>query len=193
MHHPLRRAPGRRTTRLAALFAGLLLALPAVAAANPFPNTKDLTVADNDVHTYCYTSTFVTDPTVASYAMDVLDSTTDLTDLISSTTPNCAYMETDVWWWETDLPAGTRGSRKCWLESPTGICTSSDVKLDYPELDIGAYDWEDRRKTGVHELGHSIGLGHDTISAMMSGQVPDASLTWRRYSAHDLGHINAYY
>ena len=189
MHLPFRRRPGW----LAALFAVTALAVPAVASANPFPNNGDSTVADNGTHTYCYTSAFTTDPTVASYAMDVLDSTTDMTSLFPATPATCAYMETDVWFWEDDQPAGVRGMRDCWLESPNGICTSSDVHLDYGQLDIGNNDWEDRRKTAVHEVGHSIGLGHDTISAMISGEIPDTSLTWRRYSTHDIGHINAAY
>ena len=62
MHHPFRRAPGWP----AALIACAPLALPAIASANPFPNTGDLTVADNGVHTYCYTSAFTTDQSVAS-------------------------------------------------------------------------------------------------------------------------------
>jgi hypothetical protein len=65
--------------------------------------------------------------------------------------------------------------------------------LDYPQLDVGINDWYDRRKTAVHEVGHSVGLGHDAISAMISGEVPSIALVWRRYSPHDIGHLNANY
>jgi hypothetical protein len=190
MHHPFRRGPAR----LAALLAGALaLALPAVASANVFPGNADATIADNGTHTYCYTSGFTTDQSVASYAMNVLDTTTDMSVIFGVPPSTCFYMDTDVWWWENDQPAGTRGLRRCWLESPEGICQSSDVFLDYAELNIGANDWEDRRKTSVHELGHTIGLGHTGLGAMISGEIPDTSITWRRYGAHDLGHINATY
>ncbi len=194
MSHPFRRAPGWRTTRLAALIAGALLVLPAAASANPFPGNGDKTVADNGLHTYCYTSGFTTDQSVASYAMGVLDDATDMTDLIGAPPDTaCVYMETDVWWWQRDLPGGLRGQRSCWLESPDGICTSSDVTLDFAQLDIGDNDCYDRRKTAVHEIGHNIGLAHDSISAMLSGEIPNTSLTYRRYSAHDIAHINAAY
>ena len=56
MHHSFRHAPGW----LVALFAGALLALPAAASANPLPGNGDSTVADNGVHTYCYTTISVT-------------------------------------------------------------------------------------------------------------------------------------
>lgn len=157
-------------------------------AADTFPGNYDSALADSALHTFCLTSTFTTDPSVARYAMDILDATTDMWDSEQS----CA-MSTDVWWWQSDLPAGTRGQRSCYSHSSPGICDSSDIDLDFPELDIGTDDWYDRRKTSVHELGHSVGLNHDTESAMISGEIPSTALQWRRYSAHDIGHINAAY
>jgi hypothetical protein len=172
-----------------------LIATQSPAHANPFPNNTDSTVADNGLHTYCYTSGFTTDASVASYAMSVLGNTTDMDDQFPIDPPFCQFMETDVWWFETDLTGTDRGVRDCWIESPTGTCTSSDIKLDFAQIDTGAGGvWEDRRKTAVHEVGHSVGLGHDTISAMRQGEIPDNSLTWRTYSAHDITfHINDEY
>ena len=172
-----------------------LIATQSPAHANPFPNNTDSTVADNGLHTYCYTSGFTTDASVASYAMSVLGNTTDMDDQFPIDPPFCQFMETDVWWFETNLTGTDRGIRDCWIESPTGTCTSSDIKLDFAQIDSGTGSvWEDRRKTAVHEVGHSVGLGHDTISAMKTGEIPDNSLTWRTYSAHDITfHINDEY
>ncbi|MFI6095201.1 hypothetical protein ACIA8G_06610 [Lentzea sp. NPDC051213] len=172
------------------LVAALPLVTTGVSQANPFPNNYDSAVADSSLHTFCTTTGFTTDRTVATYAMSVLDITTDMTD---SDLGGCSSVSTDVWWWQQDLPGTLRGERSCFSHSSPGVCDSSDVKLDYAQLDIGGNDWEDRRKTSVHELGHSVGLGHDTISAMISGEVPSTALQWRRYSAHDLAHLNAQY
>jgi hypothetical protein len=199
----MRRRPARRQSvlgrpvakaaALVALVVTALVAMQASAQANPFPNNANKTIADNGTHTYCYTSGFTTDRSIATYAMSVLDSTTDMSDLFPTTPEFCSFRETDVWWWEMNLTDNLRGRRVCRWESPAGICKSSDLQIDFAELDEGSNDWYDRRKTAVHELGHSVGLGHDTISAMREGEIPDTSLTWRRYSAHDISHINAAY
>jgi hypothetical protein len=185
----------RTTQRLRRALVGsailvAVLSLASPAHANPYPNNYNLAVPGNGLHTYCLTDTFVTDPSVADYAMAVLGNTTDMTDMLMIDPPFCGFRQNDVWFWEEDLPAGTRGERSCELDGQAGICMSSDVRLDFPELDNGDFDWEDRRKTGVHEVGHSVGLGHDTISAMISGEIPDTTLQWRTYSAHDISHIN---
>lgn len=189
---------GKRLVWLAV--ASIVAAVVVMSAyANPFPNNGDLRVVGNATHTYCYTTGFTTDASVADYAMAVLGNTTDMTELLPIDPLNCgAFRETDVWWWEEDIVTpGVRGTRSCALDLSATICGSSDLTLDYAQLDVGSFDPEDRRKTAVHELGHSIGLGHDDpaapLSAMMSGQVPDASLQWRTYSAHDITHINAQY
>lgn len=185
--------PSRLVLPIVVACIASVLGVPSPASA--FPDNGDRTLADNALHTYCYTSGFTTDASVASYAMAVLGNTTDMDDQFPIDPPTCTFMETDAWFWEMNLAPGVRGSRICWLESPAGICTSSDLTLDYAQLDIGAFDWEDRRKTAVHEVGHSVGLGHDAVptGAMMSGQVPDATLQWRTYSAANISDINAAY
>lgn len=146
-------------------------------------------MADSSLHTYCFLSTFNTDSSVGHYAMrDALDNTTDMTDVYESCNNN-----TDVWFQEANLAAGIRGSSTCAVAVSSSVCNRSIVTLDFPELDIGSNDWEDRRKTSVHEVGHSVGLNHDTSSAMISGEIPSTSLVWRRYSNHDISHINIKY
>ncbi len=170
----------------AVLFLLTLLTFEAVPA-NPFPNIG-LVLADNASHTFFITSTF-SSPAVATYAMSNLDKTTDMWDVSS---PSCTSI-TDVCWWAEDLPAGDRGRWTCLSYNIDGECGSADIDLDFAEIDAGPNDWYDRRKTAVHELGHTIGLGHDAISAMIVGEVPSTLVQWRRYSVHDLGHINASY
>lgn len=178
----------RRAAGTCALMALALVGASTPAHADSFPGTM---YADGDNHTYCYTSTFTTDTSVGSYAMWVLAATTDMHRTYQSCTS-----KTDVWWWQADLPGGVRGQWSCyaveawWLPH---VCETADVTLDFPELDKGADDWHDRRKTAVHEVGHSVGLDHDTVSAMRSGEIPSTSLQWRRYSAHDISHIDAAY
>lgn len=159
------------------------------AGADTFPGNYDQALADNATHTFCLTSTFTTDPSVATYAMSVLDDTTQMTD---DRIASCTSI-TDVWWWQSNLPAGTRGQRVCVTYNSAGRCESADIDLDFGELDIGGNDWYDRRKTSVHEVGHSVGANHDSESAMITGEVPSTALQWRRYSSHDVGHINNAY
>lgn len=186
----MRRVPRLLTLSLVALSS--LLTVSVTAHANPFPNNYDSAVADSSLHTFCTTAGFTTDRTVATYAMTVLDDTTDMTD---SDIGTCNNVTTDVWWWEEDLPGTLRGERSCYSHSSPGVCDSSDVKVDYAQLDVGNNDFEDRRKTSVHELGHSVGLGHDTISVMISGEIPSVTdPKWLLYSPHDINeHINVQY
>ncbi|HEX6681268.1 MAG TPA: hypothetical protein VF062_00620 [Candidatus Limnocylindrales bacterium] len=181
----------RNWSLVAVTTVAALLLMPGAAYA--FPDNGDNTLADNATHTYCYTSSFNTDASVGAYAMSVLGNTTDMDDLFPIDPPFCAFMETDVWWHELNLAAGIRGSRSCWLESPVGICTSSDLTLDFAEIDIGSFDWEDRRKVAVHLVGYSVGLNDNGGCAMASGPVPDAALVWRTYCASDITDINGAY
>jgi hypothetical protein len=169
------------------LAAVLLLPWTGTAQANPFPGID--TVADSSTHTFCLHASYVTDPSVATYAMDVLDDTTDLSDV-----QGACLASTDVWWYEANLPALLQyGEYYCVTLVSPGVCNSADVLMDFPAIDLDAFDWYDRRQTAVHEIGHSVGLAHDNISAMKTGQANSVLVQWRRFSAHDIGHINAHY
>ena len=172
-----------------AVCGALLLSSTGGAQADTFPDNYDKALADNANHTFCLAGSFTTDPSVATYAMNVLDDTTQMYD---TRVTDCTSI-TDVRWRQTNLAGGLRGQRSCNSYNSAGECESADIEMDFPELDIGSNDWYDRRKTAVHELGHSVGANHDTVSAMISGGVPSTALQWRRYSPHDIEHINAAY
>src|SRR5688572_10300162 len=89
----------------AAVIAVLMVAAPAAAA---LPENGDSTLADNGVHTYCYTTGFTTDASVGAYALAVLGNTTDMDDLFPIDPLTCAFNETDIWWHELNLAAGVR-------------------------------------------------------------------------------------
>jgi hypothetical protein len=83
-----------------------VIVMPGRAMATPFPETW---LADSSLHTYCFTAGFAAspDPTVGTYAMDVLDSTTDMFDSDYGTP--CDDNTADVWWFSLNLAAGIRG------------------------------------------------------------------------------------
>jgi hypothetical protein len=184
----------RRHAAILAFALASVLGPVAIVTANTFPNNYDHRVADDAIHTYCLTSSYVLEEhkVVPEYAMYWLDATTDMSDQAQS-----CLSYTDVWWYKTDLPAGYRGQRTCAVVGDIpSVCDRSNVHLDFAEIDIGGLDWEDRRKTACHELGHTIGLGEEpgTVYCMVQGDVPNANETYRRYSSHDItSHINVQY
>ena len=130
--------------------------------------------------------------------MSVLDSTTDMEALFPTSPATAPMRRPTCGGGRSTIRPAPAGSGTAGTRIPVGICIASDIELDFDELDDGPNDtsdddWEDRRKTAVHEVGHSIGLGHDTISTMRQGEIPDTSLTWRRYSADDIADINGHY
>lgn len=169
---------------IAAVAGGLVL--PGQASATPYPETW---LPDNGQHDYCFTTGFANsrDPVTGTYAMIILDQTTDMTRLDRGACNNNDY---DVWWWAQDLAGTIRGEAQCIFWSGSR-CNSADVRIDFDQIDIGDNDIADRDKTSVHEIGHTVGLGHHNDCAMISGEIPSLDLQWRRYSAHDVSHINA--
>jgi hypothetical protein len=169
-----------RDKLLAALAACALGSAALPGHADTFPNNYDQAVADDSIADYCLTSSFTTDAYIAHDAMWTLDDTTDMSDSYT-----LCYLYTDVWWYEENLDPGVRGQRTCFSYSSSNVCNSNDVKMDLAEIDVGSDDW--------YDLGHSVGLDHDTESAMISGEVPSTASQWRNYSSHDIGHINTQY
>ncbi|GAA4684769.1 hypothetical protein [Phytohabitans rumicis] len=170
---------------------GTLVAQPA-AHATPFP---ELWLADSAGHAYCFVANFDNYPEHRSrvhWGMDRLDDQTQMTDIFESCAPG-----TDIWFSRVDLPGNDRGQTSCqrWLAGEK--CDSAVIWIDFIEINEGSWDVEDQQKTVVHEIGHSIGLGHHSPSAhncaMYVGEIPSNDLQWRSYHSHDVGHINAQY
>ena len=173
-------------------------------APSPALATMDILQTDDNSQTYCLTSGFTTQPSLAHNAMAVLDTTTEFATPSAGTCSGArASSTTDVWWIQMDLGTSIRGEEQCMRVIPGSTspfllpyCESADVRIDFAEIDNvgGADDMQDREKTAVHELGHSVGLGHHThVCAMRSGELGGTALTLRRWHASDITMINDNY
>lgn len=197
----MRQSAGRRRT-LDRAFRMLVVGTVAFAAtllgqqsaqATPFPDNSKQDRADNGAHSYCFNGSMTqARKDVVYWAMSRLDATTDMT--VSSEVCN---LKTDVWWSQRDLPGSVSGSYDCAYYAGAHKCDTAEIYLDFGEIDKGGDDWYDARQTAMHELGHSIGLGHHSPGAhqcaMYDGEVPGRDIKWRSYHSHDIGHINAAY
>lgn len=166
----------------AAMAAALLvvgLGVVPVARADPFaagpPDSGPL--ADSALHNYCWGPGFdVALRDNADYAMQTsLDGATDMSDQFVAT---CDAVNTDVWWFDADLPDGIRGEYKCVTWVTLNVkCNSSDVTLDPVQINIGNFDEEDTSKSACHEVGHSVGLTHGgSTDCMLSGGIPNTNV-----------------
>lgn len=153
--------------------------------------------ADSSFHDYCIQSGWGTDATLPHDSMNVMNFSTVMRISFSGTCSTSAHQNVDVWWKDLPLPGSARGNAHCELPASTQVCNSFDITIDFAQIDRGAYDREDRRKTGVHEAGHTLGLDHDSISVMRQGDITSfansLSLRWRRYSSGDITKVNAQY
>jgi hypothetical protein len=197
--------PGRRARGLAWRWGPVLAAaalLGAFVAPTPAFAVMDILQTDDNSQTYCLTSGFTTQPNLAHDAMEVLDSTTEFATPFSGTCSGNRLSSTvDVWWIQMDLTGTIRGEEQCRRVIPGSsnpfllpYCESADVRIDFVELDKGENDLLDREKTAVHELGHSVGLGHHThVCAMRSGELGGTNEELRRWHDDDIDMINDNY
>lgn len=195
----------RRALRLARRWGPVLAAaalLGAFVAPRPAFAVMDILQADNNSHSYCLTSGFTTQPSLAHDAMSVLDADTEFSIANNGTCSGTRTSSTiDVWWVELNLEGDIRGQEQCRKVIPGSSdpfllpsCETADVRIDYAELDEGENDALDREKTAVHELGHSVGLGHHThVCAMRSGELGGTNVELRRWHANDIAMINDNY
>lgn len=156
---------------------------------------------DGASHNWCWGIGFdadLQDNANASFA-DALDGPTDASVEFKSACKLTGDGETDVVWFDANLPAGYRGQAIC-EDYDGGLCDQFYVTIDPAEINVGENDEADITKTTCHELGHTVGLTHgsgggDSTSddCMVSGERPNLNLQYERYSTHHKGHINAWF
>lgn len=166
-----------------AVFAALIVAVPAQADDFGLCNDNTGCRPDNFEHTFCWDSTY-SSPfyNAATYAMGNVDTQTSYWD----TRMSPCTSSTDVRFQQTNAPgSGTRGDYLCLAKNSAGDCERSRVRLN-PDL---LTDTTNRQKTACHEVGHSGGLTHgDTFGdCMRNGYVTGG---YQTYNAHHIGHLN---
>lgn len=98
----------------------------------------------------------------------------------------------------TDDGQPVRGIALCANSISSGVCDSFWIGINYAAISAqsaanGGDGWNvivNLIKTIRHEVGHSVGLDHDTgVSAMKESWVP-TDLAYTIYTAHDIDHVN---
>lgn len=174
-----------RRARLLGAVAAVSLLVGTPASANTFGyDGKGLYHADSAHHTFYFrdlTPEFHSSMNWARY--DALGKDTDMTEALLSTWESSV----DVTAYDERYSYSWLGAAVC-VRSTGDICQAWEVFLNIAKFDGRHQD--ERTKTAVHEVGHTVGLGHttDSTSPMQSGYFRII-----RYSVHDRGHINARY
>ncbi|WP_235734482.1 hypothetical protein [Nocardioides alcanivorans] len=115
---------------------------------------------------------------------------------------------TDVRWAETRV-VGYFGYTECKLRNTAGNCDRFRIDIDEVEMATSDHVASQRRQTFCHELGHTLGVNHDSgtnypsgggvadtaHSCLRNGRVPSAGKPWHtRYGPHHIQkHINPWF
>lgn len=173
-----------------------LVASTLTASADPWGTGGSNTGAhpDPDPHGYCYSSSVGSD--LKSGIFEAEWKAMDPTQVNVDKDSSCKLSgtgETDVVWRQGALSGTVRGETSC-EDFDGNRCDQNYLTLDLAEINKGSNDEIDEAKTACHELGHSGGLTHGGASdCMLSGEVPSTAVKYRRYNAHHIGHLNAWF
>ena len=139
---------------------------------------------DNWETTYCWSSGFTTSAlrTAGTAALNNLDAQTSYYPTFQS---SCNSI-TDVQWRTFSAP-NLWGQEACQYYNAAEECEQSFVYLDAGEMSTGHWSASMMQQAACHELGHSIGLTHNTTDCMLTGVTPDGTL--RTYSDHHVWHM----
>lgn len=172
---------------LAGAAAALLLLPPGPAAANTFGvDGAGLYHADNAEHTFHYVGLTAEFNSSMNWArVDALGNDTDMTQRYSSTRDN----QIDVVAFDERYSENFLGAARCVRLVTSSQCDQWEVFLNIRMFDGRTQN--ERTKTAVHEVGHTVGLGHssESTSPMQQGY-----FSIIRYSTgHDRPHLNGRY
>lgn len=177
----------RRSMQVAALATAFVAATAGTSYANGFgPNGGGLLFADNSHHTFTYVDLSPEFNSSMNWArVDALGARTDMTEAYVGRTSDTDVVAHDGFYGGTWL-----GSARCVSQSGTDgdRCQQWEVLLNQSNF-VGRSQ-DERTKTAVHEVGHTVGLGHSTES---TSPMQQGYFTIITYSGHDASHINGKY
>lgn len=174
----------------AVLSASTIVVGTTPAGANAFPGNSVGKVADNSQHTLCRSDLTAAVSNAVAWTRDRVDDT-DMSAVILACTSDTDSVNYDqdytTFGGQTWHGSGGTvvGLNICVSESKS-TCDQSEDRYDLSWVPTAGLN--NQRWVALHEIGHSIGFGHDDSG----GQVMNSSANgMTNYSPHERDHINA--
>lgn len=162
--------------------AGMVIATEASANTYGPSENNNLPFPDDRNHTFTYVGLEPAYDQAANWArVEALGNGTNMTEEYVGGT--ASYI--DVFVYDEYYGGTQRGFYQCVSRHPSGNCDTSDVVMNNSVLNSQSQN--NKTKTACHEIGHSVGLGHTSLtdSCMIEGSSENI-----RFSDHDKNHIN---